>query len=160
MAFSRKSRFDKENDPFGSVTAFLPKGTLAILKELSRTTGLPMSKLVSIAIDNELDSPAPFNYPCLLPSTVFVPGAYVEECQLITRYLMRFPSGCGREQLMLSRRDIGIPNRETLMMAYRELLDFGLIKEVPPPPRVKFEYPEGYKYTRLSNVGPKRKALK
>lgn len=157
--FPNKSRFAKENDPYTYVGAFLPKGTAEILRSKSAETGLPMSKLISIAIDNELDSPAPFNYPCLLPSSIFIPGAFVEECARIVQYLMRFPSGCGREQLMLSRRDFGVPNRDTLMYAYRELLEMGIIKEVAPPPRTKFKYPEGYKYTRLANT-QKVKALK
>jgi hypothetical protein len=154
-----KRRFNQELNPFEGIQVFLPKSIKGILQETSERMGLPMSKLTAIAIDNELDSPVPFAYNCLLPSSVFIPNAFAAEAARIVSYLMRFPSGTGRDQLMLCRRDMDIPNKETFMYAYRELLEVGIIEEVPPPPRVKFEYPVGYKYTRLAPHN-KRKALK
>ncbi len=154
-----KRRFNADQNPFEAMNVFFPKSIKTVLKEASTAMGLPMSKLVAIAVDNELDSPVPFAYNCLLPSSVFVPHAFVEESAKIVQYLMKFPSGTGRDQLMLCRRDMGIPSKETFMYAYRELLTVGMIEEVNPPSRVKFDYPVGYLYTRLANQ-EKRKALK
>lgn len=53
---------------------------------------------------------------------------------------------------MLCRRDIGILNKATFMLAFRELLEVGVIEEVPVPRKVKFTYPAGYKYVRLKHI--------
>jgi hypothetical protein len=151
MMRRRTERYVKENNPFALIKVFFPKGTEDILREKSKASGLPMSRLIAIAVDNELDTPVPFNYQCELPSSVFVEFAYAEEAQKIARFLLRFPSGTGRDTLMLCRRDIGVPDRATFMYAYRELLQADMIEEFKPGGRVKFEYPEGYKYTRLKN---------
>lgn len=155
---TRKFRY--EQNPYYAVKAYLPKSIQEELQKRSDALGLPMSRLIAIALDNELDSPVPFTYVCALPASVFIPMAYVEEASKIATFLMKFPTGVGRDQLVLFRRDMGIPNKETFMLAYRELLENGVIEEVNPPKKVKFDYPKGYKYTRLANQESKRKALK
>ncbi len=138
---------------FQTVTVFFPRSVFKVLTERAEEMGLPVGRLIAIAVDNELDAPVPFNYPCQLPITTYIEHAYVEEAQKIVNYLNTMPNGMGREMLMLARRDIGIPNRDTLMAAYRELLQCGVIEEVNPPARVKFKgYPAGYKYTRMVQV--------
>lgn len=147
-----KGKFQRVGGPFAVANTYLSIKTNQVLKKRAEEMGLPISKLIAIAIDNELDAPVPFNYPCLLPSNIFIEGAYVAECQRIARYLIQFPSGTGRETLMLHRRDMEIPDRDTFMLAYRELLKAGVIEEVAVPKKSKFDYPVGYRYTKLVNI--------
>lgn len=145
------SRYENGDNPFQVVKIFMSRGTYGLLKEKSKS-GVPISKLIQIATDNELSAPAPFNFECPMPQNVFVELAYIQEAQLIAKYMVKFPSGTGRDQLMLCRRDIGIENKQTFMLAYRELLKANVIEEIPVPKKAKFNYPVGYRYVRLVAV--------
>lgn len=132
---------------------YLPDETKKILKLKSEESGLPISRLIAIAIDNELDSPSPFTYLCSWPINEYIEYAYVEEAQKIYQYLLKFPSGIGRDLLMLHRRDIGVTNRNDLMLALRELLEKDMIEEIPVPKNAKFKkYKKDYKYIRLKHI--------
>lgn len=141
------------DDPFEPVTVYLPKSLAAILKSYSDKRGLPVSRLVCYAVDNELDTAHPFNYECDLPESPFVEYAYAAEASRMIEYLERFPSGTGRDVLMLARRDMSIPNRTELMLAYRELLETQMVEEYMPV-RTKFKFNRDYKYTRLVGYKP------
>jgi hypothetical protein len=142
----------EESAKFIQVKCYIPKKTYEKLREHSEALHQPMSKLLAIALDNELDAPAPFNYPCVMPNSVFIENAYLEEAQKIVRYLEDFPKGVARDTLVLARRDIGIESRDTFMLAFRELWEAKIIMECAPPVKSKFNYPAGYKYIRLVNV--------
>lgn len=142
---------------FGDFKISVPRTILSLLREVSAELQLPMNRLICIAIDNELGSPNPFNYPCLLPSNAFIKNAYVEEARKIAQFLLDFPKGFGRDLLMLMRRDIGIPDPLTFMHAYRELLESGVVEEVDPPKGSKFIYSEDYKVTRQVEITGKEK---
>lgn len=144
--------YNNPDDTFAMVKVYVPRALVTAMKVKSEQTGLPVSRLFCIAVDNELDAPVPFNFPCILPSNTYIEMAYAEEAQLIAKYLVKFVNGCGRDQLMLCRRDIGILNKTTFMLAFRELLEVGVIEEVPVPRKVKFKYPAGYKYVRLKHI--------
>lgn len=143
---------DDPNDPFVKIQVYVPRSVHKILKEKSDEMKLPISRICAIAIDNELDSPAPFTYPCVLPKSDYIPQAYIGEAGKISRFLLKFPYGIGRDGLMLLRRDIGIPNREQLMLGYRELLEIDYIEEIKQPLRSKFNYGPDYLYTKLVDV--------
>lgn len=140
------------DNAFQHVKLYMSKATYEMLRIRSNAKGIPISKLVQVAIDNELDAPAPFSFLCEMPTQTFIENAYIDEAQKLAKYLIKFPSGTGRDQLMLMRRDIGIPNKETFMLAYRELLEANVIEEVGVPKSSKFKYPMGYKYARLKHV--------
>lgn len=145
-------KFNNPDDTFAMVKVYCPRALVTAVKELSEKQGRPLSRLFCVAVDNELDAPVPFNFPCLLPSNSYIEMAYAEEAQLIAKYLVKFVNGTSREQLVLCRRDIGVLNKTTFMLAYRELLEVGVIEEVPVPRKVKFKYPAGTKYVRLKIV--------
>lgn len=143
---------------FSDITVYMTPEQKLELKKHSERIGLPMARLAAIAIDNEFDQADPFNYPCTLPTTPFIEGAYVDEAGKILRYLGRLREGASRDQLMLARRTIGILNRETFRHAYRELLEVGLVEEVTPKPKresYKFKYPDNYKITVISQYEKK-----
>lgn len=151
---SRYIQGPSPNDPFSLLKAFVPKSMEKILREKSKALGLPMSRLIAIALDNELDSPDPFNYPTQMPSSEFVEHAYTEEAQKLIRFLGKFKYGTGRDSIMLCRRDFGVVNRETVMLAYREAMEAGFIEEVRPKAKFR-DYHHTYKYTKVRTHGNK-----
>lgn len=141
----------KEDNPFNERTLYVPVSLDSMLKALSEKHELPISRLICIAIDNELDVDVPFNYPCFQPESPYVEFAYAEEAGKILKFLEKFPTGTGRDMLMLCRRDIGIDSRAEFMLGYRELLEKKMIEEFRPL-RTKFRYGRNYMYTRIRNV--------
>ncbi len=139
---------------FASATTFLSHVTFQMLKKKAEDMGLPVSKVIAIAIDNEMDSPNPFNYLCQMPSSTYIDGAYMDEAMKIYKYLKKFPYGVARDTLVMHRRDMGILNKDAFMFGYRELLEKDQAEEIPVPPSSKFKYPPGYRYTKLKNVSP------
>lgn len=129
----QKKAYDPD-DAFLLMKTWLPKKTAAIIKEKHLETGVAMSRLIAIAVDNELDSTMPFHYPW--PSSFpgeYVEYAYAEQAGKLLKFLERFPTGTQRESILLCRRDIGIETREEIIQAYRELIAQDLIQEFRTP---------------------------
>lgn len=116
------------------VTVYLPRSIHDVLKAKSEKSGMPVARLIAYAIDNEICEGAElaFEYPCEMPQTIFVEGAYTDEAQRIYKWLTKV-NAQGVDQLMLARRDIGVPEKNTLMLAIRELTSrTGLTRWVYP----------------------------
>lgn len=145
-------KFNNPDDTFALLKVYVPRALANAVKTKSEASGLPVSRLFCIAVDNELDAPVPFNFPCVIPSNSYIEMAYADEAQKIAKYLTKFLNGTSRDQLMLCRRDIGVINKTTFMLAYRELLEVGVIEETSVPKNVKFKYPAGHKYVRLKHM--------
>lgn len=145
---------------FTDTTVLLAPAEKQLLTEWSDKLGIPQSRLLAIALDNELDQETPFHYPCTLPTTDYIPGAYMSEATKILRFLEYFRDGTGRDMLMLSRRSIGIPNRADLMLGFRELLMEKMVEERDPLPvtGMKFEFFDGYKVAVIASAEDKRQA--
>lgn len=144
-------KIKRADDPFTEMKLYVPKSLHFILKAKSDEIHLPISKLVSICIDNELEVANSFYYPTELPTMPFVPDAYVHEAGLIYDFLLKTPYGMARDALLLARRDIGINSKDVLMLAYRELLQTGLIEEFYPEDAT-FRYPLHYRYVRRKDA--------
>lgn len=123
---------------FSKISLTLPADLNEILRKLAADRRLPISRLIWYALDNELESPNPFNYECPEPETVFVQYAYSEEAKKIYDFLRKFPEGLNTDMIMLMRRQIGLPNKITLMLALRELLNTTLVVESKVPPKGRF----------------------
>lgn len=141
----------KEDDPFVEVKVYMPKSLHYILKARSNEVHMPISKLICIALDNELDVSTPFLYPTELPDSPYVPDAYVDEAGKIYEFLKNIPYGIARDHLLLCRRDMSIQTRDVLLLAYRELLKTELIEEFYPE-NASFRYPLNYRYTRRKDM--------
>lgn len=113
---------------------FLPPSLLQKIKKVAAERDIPAARIIAFAVDNEItESNVPFNYPCEMPSSPYVEYAYAEEAGRLMRFIQRFESNpMTLNQLMLCRRDIGIPSREVLMLAYRELLEKKMVEEYLP----------------------------
>jgi len=147
--FKPRKKEDSEKD-FISFSITIPREQWAVLKQFSEVTMLPISRMVSFAIDNELDQRVPFHYPIEEPQTTFVPYAYSQEAMQVLQFLKRFNSGLSKDMLLLFRRSMGIPNKTVLLLALRELFQTGLVYESSKKPTSnKFEYHPSYKWIRV-----------
>ena len=140
MARPTQYQKKREDDPFVSVTAYIPKSLSLRLSMLSKEIGLPMSRLIGFAIDNELDTEKPFNYDCSLPTDDYVEYQYAGEAGKIINFLNLIPSGASIDMLMLCRRDIGIPDKFTFLRAMRELIEKDMVIAGAPSVLSKFNY--------------------
>lgn len=120
--FSKKKRNVGDFDAFKQIKVYVPIGTANILKELSEKNKLPMSRMIAIAVDNELDCAPPFNYECKMPDE-YREYMYAAESGKLMEFLAKFPVGIGVDTIMLCRRDIGISDRSVIMAALKELIE-------------------------------------
>lgn len=144
------------NNAFKDEKVWLPKKTSELLREIAYDLQVPMSRLIAIAVDNELDQTPAFRYPCEMPTSKYNEYQYAEEAQRLFDFLKSFPSGTGIDTLMLCRRDMGIESRSTLMCAYRELLERGVIEMFKPK---NSQYYKAKDYQRVRVVGFSKKEL-
>jgi len=127
----RRARI-KENNPWSEIKVYVTKSTLEILKQKSAEKQLPVSRLVSYAIDNELDSTHSFNYPCELPTDDYKEYLFVSEARKVLTFLERLENGTSIDQLLLARRDIGIEDKAVLLSAIRELFEKNFLESFIP----------------------------
>ena len=154
MSYYKKS---KTNDMFDQLKVYIPVKTMDILKQASYDLEVPLSRLVAMALDNELDSTEPFNYPCELPTTDYVEYAYASEAGKLLAMMQLLPQGIALDSIMLARRDIGVPDRKVVMLAVRELLEKKLV-EFYKPKRTSFNYHKDY--VRLRVIGLDGKVIR
>lgn len=120
---------------------------------------MPMSRLVCYAVDNELDAASPFNYPAEFPDTPFLEGAFASEAGKILSFIQKYGPH-GLDSLLLSRREIGILDRNALLHGARELLHSELCEMVSPV-WSNFTFPKNYKVMafKLTEEDRKRKRI-
>lgn len=135
---------NEEKDPSARRVNFdMPQSLYEELVKKSHEMRTPISRLICYALDNALASEG-FNYPCDLPTNEYVEGAYVDEGSKIYRFMERTgPKGI--DQLLLSRREIGVLKKETILLAVREILKRGTLVDLERPRYNPNSYPTGYK---------------
>src|SRR5690606_20669044 len=106
--------------------------------------GLPVPRLLEIAIDNELECTPPFNYQIPWPTEPYKEFEHAVNAKKITDFLVRFRDGLGLEMLLLLRRDIGIPDKKDFMLAFRECVEQKRVKEIRPA-NTMFKYGPEYR---------------
>ncbi len=146
---------DRETDLFVEVKSYIPRSLHNLLKYKSEVMNLPVSRLICMAVDNELDQDPAFHYPTPMPTAEYVEGAYAEEAGLIMRYLEKIQEvsqGTGVDMLMLARRDIGIASRDVFMRAFRELLEVQIIEEFKPINPTFKNYSDEYRFVRIKPI--------
>lgn len=152
-SFKRTPR-TREDDPFQEVTANIPKSIHTILKAKSIELNQPISKLIAMALDNELEAPQPFNYPVDLPTSTFVQDAYTDESGRIFSFLEKVNYGMSLDHLLLLRRNMGIMNKSVFLLGFRELLQTNMIEDFYPE-KSKFRYDTTYRYYRVKKLEQK-----
>lgn len=153
MWYKKKGSITEENNPWEQINVSVPKKTHQKLVEICKEKKIPLSRACAIAIDNEFDSINPFNFPCEFPDSEYQPYLYTKEAGLILSFLMKLPGGTGIDSLMLCRREIGVEDRETMMLALRELLEKDLAELY-----TNFKASQGYAsdrpLVRYKNIDP------
>jgi hypothetical protein len=129
------------------------------LDYLSRERKIPKSRLIALAVDNEFLKEKPFDFELdSIEDEEFVDYAYVTEAGRIIDYL-KGNAGHGLDILMLARHDMGIPDRKTFLLAFRECWVKGFLEMFKPVKNrfSKAEYNEDYVMYRLKGEGTKEK---
>lgn len=121
-----------------------------ILKKLQDgDDGLPISRYVQIALDNEMDQEKPFHYPLTFQDEPYVEEKYSHEANLIFDFLRQYShKGISLMMLMMLRRRVGILEREKIYRGYVELLNSGMVEEFYPKID-RFVFPKWYRKIRI-----------
>lgn len=130
---------DKSQTP---VSITVPQKTYQLLKAKADDMGMPVSRLICYAIDNEFAAGEDaFKYDAEMPTTVFIEKAYVAEAGKIFRFIKKFGS-MSLDQIALARRDIGIDSKAEAMLGARELIS---VKNL-----VRYVYPAWIRYFKFN----------
>ena len=127
---SRKKQPVKEMSTV-EVKVHICKKTYDILEKLRESDdGLPLSRYIQIAIDNELDQDKPFAYNMKFTEEDYVEDKYAHEANVIFEFLKKYSSkGISLMMLMLLRRHVGLMDRERIYRGYHELVRSGVVEE-------------------------------
>lgn len=149
-----------ENRMF-KIASYVGKAHIEKLKFYSKKYKLPISRLIAIAVDNEifdcnLDTEMPFYWNTKIPENDFVENTYADEAGKLVKFLKMDSRGMSLDILLVLRHEVGIPDKEKLLLALRECLDHNLLEAFNAPKSVKYgkEFPEVTLY-RLKTSNPK-----
>ena len=119
-----------EDDPhFFGMKIYVPKTLHTVMQNFRTVRGIPIARMITIAIFNELKRDKPFDLK-LKPDTPFIPGKYAEQGSLVFKFLVANGGGMALDLLVLSREMLGIKDEDTLLHAVRELRELDLIEEI------------------------------
>lgn len=130
------SIYEAEKKQYDNYLALVPivgkvsKKTKELLEDFSHNTGVPISTIISRAIENEFDRDDAFN-----PNLDISHVPYVDEnddnSSKLYNFIEKHPN-LNKEQLVFCRRDIGIEEQVDVLVAYRQLLTIEMIVEFHP----------------------------
>lgn len=147
----------EENDQMFRVLGLVGKHSKKLLDNYSIKKGVPFTRLIGIAIANELEKDKPFEYDVSPPEGEYIELAFVEEASKIMNYMSR-SSGMSLELMCMVRHDMGLPDKKLFMLAFRECLLRGLIESYTPKKSrlSKFEYSDDYVFYRTKGASTKK----
>ena len=134
------------------------------LEELKKDRVTSISRLLAIAIDNELEEEDPFLFDYTLPEfDVNNDMAYIDEAGKILNFLNLTGKSYGLDVLLMLRFDIGIPSKILFLGGFNEALIKGFITvdkgHRPPSQDFGSEY-DYYKSAPLDPINEKAKRKK
>ncbi len=142
--YANRKKANPMDGHFKVISISLSPATYEILALKSKELGAPITTLVSIALDNELDVAIPFTYECKMPENEFVEDdRAVAFGRRVMDLLRKFKSGADLTTLMFCRRDAKIFDKNDFMEGLRALFENGLVEEGVPK-STKFFYHQGY----------------
>lgn len=142
------------NETMTKVTSFVGHYMRGKLVYYSHLYKLPISRIIAIAIDNELAREKPFELDTKMPTDDFVEHAYIDQAGALLDF-MKGREGFSIDQLLILRNDIGIPDKSVLLLALRECLAKEFVEEFKPT-RHRFGTPSEDRatYYRLKTEAP------
>ncbi len=145
---------------FMRVNGNVSKAAYTALTESIKRTQMPMSRMIAIAFEHEMMREKPFELDLSFPDDEYIEYAYVQEAGKILDFIMSLNSGMGLDHLYLCRREIGVPDRDTFLLAFRELVKKKLIEPYKPAKNFAAQpYPDDYRFWRAATEKP-LKAIK
>jgi hypothetical protein len=149
----RSFNHNHDDDMFTEIRLYMPKSIHGILLAKSEAVHLPISKLNNFCVDNELEQGANaffYDLDYEMPDTPYIVDAYAAEAMKILDVMKKVRSGLPLDQLVLCRRDIGIFEKRTFLLAFRELVKLELIESYYPE-KARFRYDLSYRYWRVKD---------
>ena len=126
----------------------LSKENKSKLRAYSKRYSLPITTLVGIALDKELEREEPFAWECKLPDEKFVEYAYANEALEINKWMrLNGIFGFPLHLLCLIRRDMHIEDMDKFLGGMQELKNANQVEEILAIDSKKaksgFSYPQG-----------------
>ena len=140
-------------EPFlKKISASLSPSTYEKVMKLVREKKRPISRLIGIALDNELNRENPFEFNADIPEEEHAEYSFTNEGGKILEFIGTH-EGFGLDLLLLCREDIGVPEKERFLAAFKEIANKDLIepyKNLAANIRTKVPYEEDYVVWRLA----------
>lgn len=114
---------------FIGIRFFLPRNLHKLLMAYRATKGVPIARLVAIAIYHEVSKAEPFKFD-MTASTEFEPGKYTTQGSLIYKFLADNKGGMAKDLLLMSRGMVGIVDPDAMIHGLRELVELDLVEEI------------------------------
>lgn len=114
---------------FIGVRFFLPRNLHRVLLAYRATRGIPIARLVAIALYHELNKSNAFDFN-MTASSPFEPDKYTPQGALIYKFLTDNKGGMAKDLLLMSGSLIGISDLDGMIHGLQELVEIGLVEEV------------------------------
>lgn len=124
------------------------------LDKVKNKTKIPLSRLLTIALDNELLKDKPFDLDFTFPDSIDF--AYADEASKILDFLSVNKFGIGLDNLLLLRHDMGIHTREAFLGGFNECLSRNILDSYRPKDTVNIKYTKNYLHYKLFIKGSAR----
>lgn len=114
---------------FIGVKFFLPRAVYKLLIAFRSVKGIPIARLVAIAVYNEIRKPDPF-YLKTEADTPFEPNKHANGAAKIFRYLQDNKGGMAKDLLLMCKDALDMHDEDTFLHSLQELLNTGMAEEV------------------------------
>jgi hypothetical protein len=112
------------------------------LEIIARKKGLPLTMLIGLLIDQELQEIEPFDFNLDLPDDI-TEHAYADEAGKIVDYISRMPNGSSFETCYLIREELGITYKLDFLGGFKECLNHNSLYEYTPKDLFNYKHPKG-----------------
>ena len=144
--------YERDDKHMIKLQTFVGKTQYEQLKFRSEVSKLPMSRLIAIAIDYELQKEKPFEWDMKIPGGEYLEFTYADEAGKIVNYMRTLGSkGMSLDLLLLLRADMGIKDKNTFMQGFRECLEK---KVVEPYVTNDLKYKTDTIFYRVAGLSP------
>lgn len=130
MTFRNHKKFTKE-DCMAHPTVNMGIQAFEQLRALSVARGVPIGRLVAIALETEMEQLDSFRFDIVKVPPEELTEENTDEAQKLYTYIMKnFKSGVPYATLLLCRLDFGVPEKRRVMIGIAELLKKRMMEEV------------------------------
>lgn len=114
---------------FIGIKFFLPRLLFSLLQAFKAARGIPMARLVAIAVFNEMRREDAFKLK-LKAETPYKHGTYTTEAATIYKFLSDNFGGMAKDLLYMSHTHLGIIDDERFLHGITDLVESGLCEEI------------------------------